>query len=948
MKTITKPTRTFYQGSCKTKIKKLNFYWLFLLLFLSFGFMPSSYSQITGGPAVKANFGVDADVSANYQQFDGLTQDSGIDDWFFFDEWLGGGLNVIDQSNAAAEIAEIKLDNNYSFTRRMAVPENTTKGDYIWIDAVYNRDNNSTQSNKDISVFKGQSNKNGDNPTTWSLGIGGTPQKNDLIDTYGYLRRDISAAAFAEYDNGILWGYGGATTVSADGNSHTDFEFFRSDVTFDGSSLVNGGPDAGHTAWTFDGTGNIIVPGDILIAINFLNGGTVPDSDVRIWINSSYLANFNSRPDRPFDLTGVFDQGNGSGEFGYAEITEKTAALEPSVFAVVNVTAPTLGAPWGSLEGSQATYFDDIKALQFSEFAINLTALGLDRRVGTQDPCSNLLGSLLVKTRSSSSFTAELKDFSGPFRFGNITESELTVNCPTDPVLPSCSTEQEISAAFDLWKDGFTNVGGIDPVVESYTITGTGEVVDLNTLLPPDRCGGTISITYTVTDFCGNIETCSSTFTIDPDETAPVFAEAPADASYECIDDVPAPGMLAYTDNCDVDGEVMGVDVSDGNTCPETITRTWSFTDTCGNPASVSQTITVNDETAPVIIAPDDYTICNDELPYSIDATWTDNCDAGGNLTAYGVPYQSDECSETMSYTFTVTDVCGNMATKVVYVTREIETYGECETAFARYDDNNQCFIEDGFNRWGWTNKLSPSAEPYTLDLYAGAGQCDVAKGTKVGEVIVTYNNGKVTVEYDIFYGYSMSEAHVYIGCEPYPTKNGKQTVAPGQFTFNAGKLDHASGIIVSSTPEQSVSGDIYVIAHAVTCELICKCSEPSNGAEPEMFNLDINLDCVSPSVNDVAELNTAKANFKAYPVPFIDILTVEYKYEYDTDVKIQVFDAKGMLIINDLDNRYIKGEIGTKNLDLSRVSDQTLIIRLVTNKEKMSKMVIAKSIDKR
>ena len=89
-------------------------------------------------------------------------------------------------------------------------------------------------------------------------------------------------------------------------------------------------------------------------------------------------------------------------------------------------------------------------------------------------------------------------------------------------------------------------------------------------------------------------------------------------------------------------------------------------------------------------------------------------------------------------------------------------------------------------------------------------------------------------------------------------------------------------------------------------------------------------------------------ADFKAYPVPFTDVLTIEYKYEYDTDVKIQVFDAKGMLISETVDSQYVKGTVANKQLDLSRVSDQSLIIRLSTNREKLSKQVVAKSVDQR
>ncbi len=400
-----------------------------VVIFLTF---QETKAQIVSGAALKANFGIDADLYANRLQFGGLAGPVGTDDWFANPSlWPGSGLGVIDVTNAAGIKASILANNNFSFEKRMSVPYNTILGTNIWIDAVYARDNNSAQSNNDASVFSGNSNKNGDNPTTWTLGSGGTPPKNDLIDVFGYLRRDISPAALAQSPTGILWGFGGATTVSADGNSHTDFEFFRREVAFSGSALINAGPDAGHTAWVFEPDGSIDIPGDILVAVDFQNGGTNPLASVRIWMSSADVANFNSRPNRPFSLTGTFDQGNGAGIYGYAGITTKDPTAEATVFAVVNVTDATLGAPWGSQEGN-AAYFDDMKALQFAEFGINLTALGLDSRSNDDGPCNNLLGSLLVKTRSSASFTAELKDFAGPFLFGNITDVDVTANASNE------------------------------------------------------------------------------------------------------------------------------------------------------------------------------------------------------------------------------------------------------------------------------------------------------------------------------------------------------------------------------------------------------------------------------------------------------------------------------------------------------------------------------------
>ncbi|TXN35951.1 hypothetical protein FVB32_15430 [Flagellimonas hymeniacidonis] len=125
----------------------------------------------------------------------------------------------------------------------------------------------------------------------------------------------------------------------------------------------------------------------------------------------------------------------------------------------------------------------------------------------------------------------------------------------------------------------------------------------------------------------------------------------------------------------------------------------------------------------------------------------------------------------------------------------------ECETAFARGNDGNTCFLDEGFSRWGWTiGPLSPDADE-SYDIYAGAGQCDISKGELVGTVDIVYADGEVTVTYNIDESYSVAETHTYAGNDMFPTKKGAPTVAPGQYSI-----------------QENLEGDIYVIAHAVVC----------------------------------------------------------------------------------------------------------------------------------
>ena len=94
-------------------------------------------------------------------------------------------------------------------------------------------------------------------------------------------------------------------------------------------------------------------------------------------------------------------------------------------------------------------------------------------------------------------------------------------------------------------------------------------------------------------------------------------------------------------DNTGVPTVAFVSDVSDGNTCPETITRTYSVTDDCGNQILVTQTITVNDITPPVLAAPPaNITVeCAGDVPAMTNLNWTDNCDGAGSVVGVDGEY---------------------------------------------------------------------------------------------------------------------------------------------------------------------------------------------------------------------------------------------------------------------------------------------------------------------
>jgi hypothetical protein len=161
--------------------------------------------------------------------------------------------------------------------------------------------------------------------------------------------------------------------------------------------------------------------------------------------------------------------------------------------------------------------------------------------------------------------------------------------------------------------------------------------------------------------------------------------------------------------------------------------------------------------------------------------------------------YGKDNCG-THVYENTAT-VYGDDNVVLGFASADVTVYVQCfvyETAFAK-GENSRCFLEDGFSRWGWTNKINYGT--YVMPVYAGAGQC--MGGTNVGTVTISYIGSTVLFNFNLDAMYDLDETHVYAGKDKYPKmKVGRRTaytVAPGQYYI-----------------EPNLSGEIYVIAHAV------------------------------------------------------------------------------------------------------------------------------------
>ncbi|HEV8286994.1 MAG TPA: T9SS type A sorting domain-containing protein [Chitinophagaceae bacterium] len=351
---------------------------------------------------IKAGFGVDAELRANF--WNGFVT-SGNDDWFN-NGTAGTGTFVIDTTGAAALVANYisnPATRYNSYYRTMSKPTFTIyppPSGRLWLDALWVRDYHA----QDTTVFASGSSKNGMSPANWNCPpYQSVPDKNDILDMFMHIRRAGPNASDS------LWFFGGISMDNTTGQRYFDFELYQTDIYYNrGDQKWYGyGPDEGHTSWLFDAAGNVTRPGDIIFTGEF-QSSTLTNIEARIWVSRTA---WTTVAPTAFNWGGLFDGASAGSNFGYANISPNTSGI---FYTGLGSATNTWAGPFQLVLQDNSlvtTYVKD----QFIEFSVNMTKLGLDP-VGrlTSDICGTPFNRLVVKTRASASFTAELKDFVAP------------------------------------------------------------------------------------------------------------------------------------------------------------------------------------------------------------------------------------------------------------------------------------------------------------------------------------------------------------------------------------------------------------------------------------------------------------------------------------------------------------------------------------------------------
>jgi hypothetical protein len=405
--------------------------------------------------------------------------------------------------------------------------------------------------------------------TPWGWAAGNEPSKDDLTNVYAY----ETVASTADANGGAMKAgdlvlYAGAEREDPSGDSHIDFEFFQNQVGLCQTSGCS----------SFTGARK---PGDVILSMDFLKGGTLGSVTLRRWSGSDYVL-----------------EGTASG----------VGCSVNDTLCAFNNEVPIDGGPWPNFD-NHGNVITTLPTNAFTEIGVDLTSL-----IGA-NPC---LSTFMAKTRSSGSFTAELKDFAGPTSFapcvphttltktasptsvesgGSVTYTYKETNDGSDPIHLTSETDDHCTpvsptlGSETVHNLGDTNTNGILDPGETWTFTCTTTLTSTTTN----------TATFVGTDTLSGLsvtEKATATVTvIHPGTSLVKSVSATVTATYTYKEtntgDTDLSSVSVSDDKCSSPTFVSGDTNNDGKLNPG---ETWTFTctstlgpiDTTGGATSLS------------------------------------------------------------------------------------------------------------------------------------------------------------------------------------------------------------------------------------------------------------------------------------------------------------------------------------------------------------------------
>ncbi|MFV8336648.1 T9SS type A sorting domain-containing protein, partial [Flavobacterium sp. RSP29] len=154
------------------------------------------------------------------------------------------------------------------------------------------------------------------------------------------------------------------------------------------------------------------------------------------------------------------------------------------------------------------------------------------------------------------------------------------------------------------------------------------------------------------------------------------------------------------------------------------------------------------------------------------------------------------------------------------------------------------------------------------------------------------------------------------------------------------GKAAPTIGAYASFGMKIKTDGDYGALVGVGKVNAVVGCSDtsgaPSGSCKPTVSGK------VAPIEKIEIAKNTSDAGFDAYPVPFNELLTIKYNFDYVSDVKIEVFNSQGRLVLSKTDtNSYLNKEV-TLKLNSRIDKAEVYVVKVTTNRGSSTKKVIS------
>ncbi|WP_191072803.1 gliding motility-associated C-terminal domain-containing protein [Mesoflavibacter profundi] len=342
-------------------------------------------------------------------------------------------------------------------------------------------------------------------------------------------------------------------------------------------------------------------------------------------------------------------------------------------------------------------------------------------------PCGNIAVTYTVTDdcNNTSSITVTLT-------FGDASGPDLSTCNVNDATLECNGNDNQLIA--DQWNND--NIAMLQACANDIAVTISSNY-DFNNFDTTAVCGlgGTLPVTYTATDACGNTTSLTATLTLS-DTTGPDVSACTSvvDATLECdgannntlASDWNAANIAALetcaSDACDADNTFTVTSDFDFNNFVSscglggTITVNYTVSDDCGNSSSTSATLTLSDTTGPDVSActsvvdatlecdgANNNTLASDWNAANIAALETcasDACDADNIFTVtsdfdFNNFVSSCGLGGTITVNYTVSDDCGNSSSTSATLTLSDTTGPDVSACTSVVDTNVDCTAND-------------------------------------------------------------------------------------------------------------------------------------------------------------------------------------------------------------------------------------------------------------